>query len=808
MRRASTPAKAANRKKRNRRYYKSTRKGVRVNLWKESPAKPCPFKPALQEALETMNRRPDEDDSIDDSWNFPEAVPQEDEGDEGGEVGVVADTAGGEGGDQEAAARARLTPRRGEHSQEDTSRILGALQKNTSLEVRISHSTPLKDAWRDEDGDEGGVYESGGSITQNHDLDASGAGELDASRATQVPVGEDAFIEETPSQLEASQQDVSQEVGSFFAGLQAHHKISKAAAALVYDFLVVQKSVAISHARLNGELPDSFKSLMHKVDMELPKICLHVTFLDESKAEDEVYSESIPRELTDNPKRLVRVCAFIPLGCLLRFIEKLHRKFDSEITLRIKTIDLSSDGVQGSKHGKRSLHIVSICVPGCRLPYPWRVFEFRAGGGPSLEQLMRPVVGDILGNDLQLRRISVDGKEEQAIKGHISNTGFYSCCRCKSKGTSELSGRVHFPCKLHNATPRTREEYINIFERFPEGNPDTSDPLLRDIFKGMLKRSPLLDLPDFDFVDGFTIDSLHQLHGGLSKRMHELTLLKDLAIRNPKRRKEVGRRLEALYEDLKVPSEMHRTSTLNPGFMKGAHWQALDTFVFPSWIEGLEGPEMLRRVVLAYSFLIRACYSDDDTLRLVEESVKLDKVLQRFLVEWEQAFNSLVTTYNLHKMNHLLESRRKHGPLWEYSTARQESMYAKLKYESKCNNVPKQILHNFYAAEWHRHYCRNTPSLRFSDKATAKTDDSLVFYDDKFYQITSIDDPTLSLLEVKTKTFNSSKVLRLPWKLVGVYKEDTSSHGQEIKVHKNEIRVKAVRCGGLIMTADPRWFIT
>ena len=72
-----------------------------------------------------------------------------------------------------------------------------------------------------------------------------------------------------------------------------------------------------------------------------------------------------------------------------------------------------------------------------------------------------------------------------------------------------------------------------------------------------------------------------------------------------------------------------------------------------------------------------------------------------FYKTFEEAFCRGVketSTINLHCFLHLLESRRRTGPLWATSTEPFEAVYGILMrcFQKGTDNAPKQILQNFY----------------------------------------------------------------------------------------------------------------
>ena len=72
-----------------------------------------------------------------------------------------------------------------------------------------------------------------------------------------------------------------------------------------------------------------------------------------------------------------------------------------------------------------------------------------------------------------------------------------------------------WPAAVRNGPPRTMDEIRHIVANF--------DELSTDERKGILGYSPLMDYPDFDYIEGSPCEYLHHLCLGVTKRLVELT---------------------------------------------------------------------------------------------------------------------------------------------------------------------------------------------------------------------------------------------------------------------------------------------
>ncbi len=123
----------------------------------------------------------------------------------------------------------------------------------------------------------------------------------------------------------------------------------------------------------------------------------------------------------------------------------------------------------------------------------------------------------------------------------------------------------------------------------------------------------------------------------------------------------------------------------------------------------------MRLALAVYSFLVRAYHYDDNVLECVENALQETtgmslKYLHRvFYRAFQKGFckpakgreKAMRPTINVHVFQHLLESRKKTGPLHLTSTEPFEALYSVLRrcYRAGTRNTTKQALENFYIRE-------------------------------------------------------------------------------------------------------------
>ncbi len=113
-----------------------------------------------------------------------------------------------------------------------------------------------------------------------------------------------------------------------------------------------------------------------------------------------------------------------------------------------------------------------------------------------------------------------------------------------------------------------------------------------------------------------------------------------------------------------------------------------------------------------YSFLVRLYHYEDNVLHEAEAELKQSSgisledlhdlfyrcFIKGFCKQKTEKQKALRPTINLHTFSHLLESRRRSGPVHKTSTEAFESMYGVLRrcYRPGTRNTGKQAFENFY----------------------------------------------------------------------------------------------------------------
>jgi len=478
-------------------------------------------------------------------------------------------------------------------------------------------------------------------------------------------------------------------------------------------------------------------------------------------------------------------------------------------------IELSADGVTESKSGLHKFYIFSLSFGMCKAPLPFRVWEFRTKTGPTLVELLQDIVQEF--NMLGLRsppRFVMDGKEQNYLRGMVTTNAYYGCARCLSEGTTQRYGKVHYPFHLINRSPRNHQ----LFVRLSENRPDLFRPpqeRTKEFLKetkhervGLLECSPLLDLHGFDIVEDIPLDAMHLIHHGITKKTWERMFETNVIWQNKEKAK-VRQSINNLLKATKVPTEVSRKLYgVKPADMKASQWQVIDTFCLVSMALQLCGQKRLQTVLLHYAFLIRLCYSCEEVFDSVSQMLDCQKTVECFYKLYAKVFGAGCFTFNLHSFYHLIDCRRKHGPLWTYSTAKYEAMYAKTRncYKGNTFNTPMQLLETYMAGQLQGHKCHLKSSMTLSDKETLKTNDRLIYVEGGFCRIYNVSDTCLTVTRLITRELNTAEFVAFPWAKVGV-EVYLTEEDQPVIINKADVKAKAILCDNIVSICHMEWLI-
>ena len=237
--------------------------------------------------------------------------------------------------------------------------------------------------------------------------------------------------------------------------------------------------------------------------------------------------------------------------------------------------------------------------------------------------------------------------------------GKYGCNWCLNEGSViEDEGGGHSNCYLnvpaadrtHNSTKDIADEVLKMSEK--------------DSKLGIVGKSRLFFLPKFDIIRGFSFDTLHTLHLGVTGHLLRLYTLKKFKSREFY----IGDKTELIEDRLsciKIPFEFPRKlrSLSDIEFFKANEFRMfiiLGYYIFD---------EILKSKFLDHFCILTLLQFLGNKENYCPTDISfLQTICERFVRDMETFYEAQSMRYNVHQILHLPFSIINHGPLAEYST--------------------------------------------------------------------------------------------------------------------------------------------
>lgn len=553
-----------------------------------------------------------------------------------------------------------------------------------------------------------------------------------------------------------------------------------------------------------------------------------------------------------------------------KFPPHLYTKLYEQATVEVKDIlkihnlkcpnsanrmQISSDGVSECKSNSVTLDVYSCKAVNCRVIYPIRIIrplnKFKIDHRQNLEH----VINDMLENLCLIAQYIADNLKRATAKECLNHASTFPCEYCFSsaerfylektedhtnrqiqieilaekirklkeivpstqaikkeiKKLEEISKQLKrknnkrshlvMPASTRHGEYRTAEKMKIIYEKIDE-NPN----LPASERKGVVRRSALLDIPNFDAQHDCPVEYMHATCIGVVKQMVELTF--DVGENRPritKRKLSTALSFNELMKYVKVPGEFpRRIRELDFSVMKAAEYRNVILFYFPIVIQCIPVDDKERLLWLYLAFMIRSC-----VLSTQEFSTKLipdiDFCSEKFYLLYEKVYGPRNCTYNTHVVSSHLMDMRYHGPLTFTSAFLFESFYGEMRnaFVPGTPSPLKQIMQNvFLKRAVSKHSCK--PNLIFCDHDTSLECNTL-FYVYKhsayhIYTIVKIQGEELITNEIETEECSFAEApKRLKWGEIGVFCE--GKMGTEfVVINANNVSGKVLRVGKYLLT--------
>ena len=351
-----------------------------------------------------------------------------------------------------------------------------------------------------------------------------------------------------------------------------------------------------------------------------------------------------------------------------------------------------------------------------------------------------------------------------------------------------------------NSQHRSRQSILNIVEKI-----ENKENLSIDESKGIMGRSPLLDVPNFNFTYDVPAEYLHSGCLGVTKKLVELTF--NVGTARPRittRKLSTTAKFNKLMSQVKVIKEFPRRARyLDFAVFKGQEFRNLALFFFILILECIEEDARERLLWLNLAYMFRSSVIPSEEFSEVQLS-DVTECCETFYKIFEQLFGEQNCTYNIHVfIGHLLEIRT-HGPLTETSAFKFESFYGEIRRSFVPNTISplKQIMKNiFLKRSLENHHCTN--NIFLSNYETALESNKYVYCFSskkyKIYEISEINGNNISCYKIGQYPATFPETPNLNWSKVGVFKKGGKCN-EVTNLNPSNIHGKVIVVGKYLLT--------
>ena len=532
---------------------------------------------------------------------------------------------------------------------------------------------------------------------------------------------------------------------------------------------------------------------------------------------------------------------------------EIHEKACPRIHER--KVQLSCDGIVENKSSPVSIDVYSIKFNACKNVYPLKLIRPLNKHKIDKRRHFSDVLNDITQNGLRITQFIGDNPKRSDAKECKCSSAWYACEYCYAKGCKlEVSDNVRAKTKITQQIDLVQEK-INQCESEPETTEslakvenlkslkeelmkslnalkrksnilwphstmiaqhrsrasileiiekiENQEPLPIDQSKGIMGRSLLMDLPEFNFTYDSPAEYMHSGCIGVIKRLVEITF--SVGVKRPKfttRKMSSVENFNKFMLVTKVTREFpRRARRLDPGVFKALEYRNLVLFFFPFVLKCIEPKEIelwLNLVYMLRSSVIPSVEYSKININQVNECCSA------FYKLYEEIFGPQNCTYSFHVfVSHLLEIRT-HGPLTETSAFKFESFYGEIRrsFVSGTNSPLKQVLKNIMLKRaLSPHVCEK--NIYISNYDTPMECNSLIYCykNDAYliYKIKDIEDNIVTCNKVGQYPVHFEETPHLTWSTVGVFKKGGVC-SDNFHIETSEISGKVLNVGNYLIT--------
>ena len=468
---------------------------------------------------------------------------------------------------------------------------------------------------------------------------------------------------------------------------------------------------------------------------------------------------------------------------------------------------ISLDGVAECKSTSVSIDVYSTKMKNCRMVYPHRLVRplGKYKGLDNQEQLKK-FLDNIKTTDKCICNFVGDNPKRSIANNALSHSSWHPCEYCFARGVAFITTnaqnqrrtKITWPASTANGEPRTREKIQEIVDNIEHLSPREK--------KGVVGKSLLFDIPNYNVERDSPAEYLHSCCLGLVKKCVELTFaVGENRPRITNRRLTNTSDFNKLMLLIKSPHEFSRRAReLDFAVLKGAEFRNLALFFFPLIVNCIEEEHEERKLWLFLGFILRSCTVPSEEFRYVSLDV-FESCLTKFYKLYEKLFGAVNCTYNTHVVGSHLPEIRAHGPLTETSAFPFESFYGEMKNCFVPGTVSplKQIFQKVLLKRALSSHCCEIP-IHYSDHETSLENDTLIYIwqsnrHDMYKIVELLEDGDLLCHKIEKMEYEFDDVA-LPWKTVGLFELVEINETEHVIIDRQNVSGKVIQVNNLLIT--------
>ena len=400
----------------------------------------------------------------------------------------------------------------------------------------------------------------------------------------------------------------------------------------------------------------------------------------------------------------------------------------------------------------------------------------------------------------QIQKLQEDEDVEEDAITSLNNIkeGIVKQLKDMNKGRRNIV----WPSSTLGGEQRTKQKILDIIDKI-----ENDENLSKDDRKGIVGRSPLLELEYFHFVLDIPTEYMHSTCLGVVKRVVELTF--NVNPGNPRKRITTRKLSDPvcfniLIKMIKMPREFpRRARSLDFAVFTATEFRNIILFYFVIVIDCIEPGEKERKLWLLLAYLIRSCILPNKEFQ--DHTVPQIKIIsEQFYVLYEKLFGPGNCTYNTHIVGSHMSDMRHHGPLTFSSAFGFENFYGEMRHSFTPGTVSplKQIMTKIMLKRsLSTHTC--APSITYSNYETVLECNNLIYTfvlnEYHFYKIIDITEEHVSCHEIEKEIPFFEETPSLHWEHVGVFIEK-EQHSNISVIEKKIIQGKLLRVKNYLLT--------